>query len=104
MTARVTLDDLYAAREWLNAYEAEDGTGERNPEEGPYTGTDETAARMYRVADWLEAEIARREDDAKARRLIPLITAETGRTPTLEQARAAVRKARAKRTAEEATA
>lgn len=101
MTARVTLDDLYAAREWLNAYEAEDGTGERDPEEGPYTGTDEAAARMYRVADWLESEIRRREDEAKARRLIPLLAADTGRTPTMQQVLTAIR---AKREAEETPA
>ena len=94
--ARVTNDDLLHAAEWLNAYEAEDGQGERDPRNGPYTGTDDVAATMYRVADWLVAEVNRRKEEALIREVTRSHEAQTGRKPTRAQVRAAIEAARQK--------
>lgn len=56
--SRTSADDLLRAAEWLNAYEAEDGHGERDPREGPYTGTDETAATTEPTGALVDAIIA----------------------------------------------
>lgn len=46
--ARVSADDLSLAADWLDAYD----------------GTAEESAGMYRVAEWLRAEVTRREKEA----------------------------------------
>lgn len=68
---RVTADNLAFAAEWLDCY---DGTGENGDVEGE--------AVMHRVADWLRAEAARREEAAAVRQIV----ARTGHTPATVRA------------------
>ena len=74
--ARVTVEDLNRAAEWLDSYE--------------YDDTDPTDTAIHeshlRVIAWLDAEIARREFDAAARQ----VARQSG--ATTRQARAALRK------------
>lgn len=91
MSTRVTVDDLRAAADWLDAYEAEDGDGARDPKDGPYTGADEIAARLYKVSDWLMAEAARREEEARIRQVQDMVEREKGFRPTVAQTRKVIR-------------
>jgi hypothetical protein len=104
MTARTSAEDMLHAAEWLDAYEAEDGDGERDHRKGPYTGTDETAATMYRVADWLRAEAARRAEEALIREVTRDHEQRTGRKPTRAQVRNAIANARTLASAREQVA
>lgn len=65
MTPRVTADELAGAADWIRAYEIDGGPiGEHGP------GDDPRAAELLRVAEWLDAEVARRQDDALTRRVM----------------------------------
>lgn len=82
---RVTVEDLEWAATWLEAYEDEDGVpAERS------TSDDEFVRTAQRVAAYLRAEVARREDVAvvaRVRRARPDLPA--------ERVRAVVRRQRA---------
>lgn len=52
---RVTADDLAFAAEWLDGYDA--------------ASDDDNGPSAARVADWLRAEIARREGEATVRKV-----------------------------------
>jgi hypothetical protein len=82
MTApRVTADDLRLAAEWSRAYDG-----------GP---EDDNGATLARVAAWLDAEAARREEAATVRRIARDASARHGRKVTEAEARAALRRTRA---------
>jgi len=53
--ARVTINDLEGAVDWLLAYEAADGPIGDNG-----TAGDDRAEELVRVAEWIKAEIRRR--------------------------------------------
>ena len=80
MTARVSLDDLRFAAEWLGTYDTFEA-----PE-------DENGDRAVRLIAWIEAEVARREEEALVRQVR---AAQPGATTA--QARAALRRVRAER-------
>jgi hypothetical protein len=59
---RVTIEALLGAADWLRAYEIDGGPiGEHGP------GDDPRAAELLLVAEWLDAEIARRTRAAQER-------------------------------------
>jgi hypothetical protein len=88
---RVSIDDLAFAAQWLMAYEGGSGTpvAAQEPRDD-----DEQQAALRRVSAWVQAEIVRREEDAKVR----VLAARTGATPA--RARRALREVRATRTAQ----
>jgi hypothetical protein len=65
MTApRVSINDLAGAVDWLRSYENSDGV----PIGDGGTGLDdERAVELLRVAEWLDAEIARRQEQQTVR-------------------------------------
>ena len=73
--ARVSVDDLLIAAEWCETYEP-DADGE------------DTREAVHRVARWLQAEAAKRQEDAFVR----AATQRYGVTPA--KARAALRRSR----------
>jgi hypothetical protein len=85
MTARVTVDDLLGAADWLRAYEDDHGRpiGDVDPAEV----TDERAIELLRVAEWLDAEVARRRQEQTVR----AVAKRSG--VSSRRARAAVRRA-----------
>jgi hypothetical protein len=59
---RVSIEALLGAADWLRAYEIDGGPiGEHGP------GDDERAAELLLVAEWLDAEVARRQEAALER-------------------------------------
>lgn len=65
MTARVSVEDLLGAADWLRAYE--DDLGRPIGDVDPADVTDERAVELLRVAEWLDAEVARRRGSAQER-------------------------------------
>lgn len=89
---RVTTDDLRLARDWLNSYN--DGEAHDMTPGGEDT-IDTAAVTMFKVAEWLQAEINRRDDEEHARKVRSEIRARTGRTLPLRNVKAAIRKVQA---------
>ena len=80
--ARISIDDLEFGATWLEAYEGSEEHGE-----------DENVERARRLAGWLRAEAARREESAAVRDIM----SRTG--ASRDRARAAYRRALAERDA-----
>ena len=71
----VSVDDLALAAQWLLSLEGESGSpiAAQEPEDD-----DEDQARLRRVSAWINAEIARREEDA----LVRAVARKHGRKPS----------------------
>ena len=81
MTARVSIDDLLFAADWLDTYEADnDDISQANGE------------AAERVIKWLHAEVARRRSDANIRAIQARVKADTGRAVSAAYVRAALAK------------
>lgn len=90
-SGRASIEDLEQAIDWCrHGYEPH--PDEAGDPEAP-------AARLARAAAWMEAEVLRRREDAAVRRIIADVKAETGKTPTNAQARAALRRSQARNAA-----
>lgn len=76
--ARVSIDDLLFAQDWLETY---DGAPD-----------DENNAAAQRVAAWLQAEITRRENDITFRRFCRAIAEKHGGNPGDKAVRGAARR------------
>lgn len=59
---RVSVYDLQGAADWLRAYEGPDGVIGDNG-----AGGDERAVELLRVAEWIDAEVARRQREQHER-------------------------------------
>lgn len=81
-TPRVSADDLAFAADWMDAYDGEDMHGE----------PDDLAPAARRVAAWLRAEVARRENAIAGRAAVREVATRTGMTPA--RAREALRRIR----------
>lgn len=65
MTARVDIEDLLGAADWLRAYEGDSSDGGTIGDEGARGDT--RAEELLRVASWIDAEIQRRMVEQTAR-------------------------------------
>jgi hypothetical protein len=72
MTQRVSIDDLEFAATWLEAYEGSEECG-----------GDENVAIAQRMATWLRAEAAKREEEMVVRTVVR----KTGATPAKVRAK-----------------
>lgn len=74
--ARVSSYELLGAADWLRAYEGPHGPiGDHGP------GDDSRAAELLRVAEWIDAEIARRAHEAQVRDVARQAAERAGRSP-----------------------
>lgn len=90
---RVTADDLRLARDWLESYN--DGQPNVWIDSTQTDEVDTAAVTMFKVAEWLQAEINRRDDEEHARKVRSEIRERTGRTLPLRNVKAAIRKVQA---------
>jgi 16S rRNA C1402 (ribose-2'-O) methylase RsmI len=90
MSARVTVGALTFAAEWLRAYEDDHGTpiGDLDPRDVP-----EHAVELLRVAEWIDAEIARRTRGQTERAVAKQHGVDLSDPVSRRQVRAAVRRA-----------
>lgn len=87
MTTRVSIYDLQGAADWLRAYEAADGPIGENGACG-----DERAEELLRVAEWLDAEVARRQREQTERAVAKQAGVDLNDPVSRRQVRAAVRR------------
>lgn len=89
--ARCSIDDLVMAVEWcLEGYEP--GPDEEGDPDSP-------SARLQRAAAWMQAEIARRREEALIRSITAGVKRDRGITPTREQVKTTLANIRAREAA-----